>query len=303
MFSVIVPSVGRPDLLRSCLGDLILQDLEGSFEIIVVNRRGDQPTRAVADEFAMQGLVRVAEVLEPGFVRALREGVAVADGDYVAFCDDDARYPHDWLSLIKKEFRPGIGGVGGFIREGGVWAGGVDARHVSRVGLMGRTTYDVRSEPRFAGCVDADILPGANMAYIRHLLSLDTFDPFLDGAGSSPGNELAISWSVRKQGYRTVLCAGLVVDHYSAPWVDGDRGRSESRSLTYSRNMAYVCAKNMPWPGLVLFVVYFLVLGQRESPGLLFPVHGSSGTPGIRQLVRAKAEGLTHGLQRRTLAS
>lgn len=270
-FSVLVPSVGRAELLATCLGDLCTQDFAGRVEILVVLRPSDTATVDVVQRLAESSTVdiRGVPVGKPGFVYALRTGVTAARGTFVAFCDDDARYPTDWLSRLRRHFvDPAVGGVGGMIREGGRWQGTVDAARISSVSWLGRPQYSIRAQPLFHQPVPADMLPGANMCYRRHLLNSDVFDDTLDGAGYSPGNELAIAWSVRRQGARTLLDPTIVVDHYSAPWVDGRRGPSPERTYTYSRNIAYIMCTYMRGVRRMAFLAYFFSFGQRESPGL-----------------------------------
>src|SRR4051794_11351714 len=103
--SVIVPSVGRPQFLARCIADLLDQDFDDPFEIIVVHRPNDAATwKLVEDVAADKPNVRSAAVQKPGIVHALRVGVENVRGGLVAFCDDDARYPADWLRRLHAHF-------------------------------------------------------------------------------------------------------------------------------------------------------------------------------------------------------
>jgi glycosyltransferase involved in cell wall biosynthesis len=293
-FSILVPSVGRPALLAQCLEDLLAQDFSGDYEILIIHRpddRGTHDVTAMARKTSARPLQAIT-VEAPGFVRALRAGLSAASGELIAFCDDDARYPTNWLSQLRGHFDdPVVGGVGGMIREGGRWTGHVSARSVSRVGWFGRVSYKIRALPTFDTPQIVDMLPGANMSYRRCVLRPEVFDPLLDGKGCSPGNELAIAWNVRHQGYLIKLDPTIVVDHYSAPWFDGERRPSINRTYTYSRNISYIMSVNLRRLPSIIFLTYFSLIGQRESPGLVLWMAGmlTKRVPHARWLVTSLA--------------
>jgi glycosyltransferase involved in cell wall biosynthesis len=277
-FSVLVPSVGRPECLTRSLDDLLAQDFPGDYEILVIHRSEDRATLDVttmAKKTSARPLHAVA-VDGPGIVRALRTGLAAASGELIAFCDDDARYPVNWLLQLHRHFNdPTVGGVGGMIKEGGEWAGRVSNRDVCRVGWFGRVSYNVRAFPTFHTPQAVDMLPGANMSYRRCLLTPEVFNPILDGKGCSPGFELAVAWHTRRQGYLVKLDPTITVDHYSAPWFDGERRPSADRTYTYSRNLSYIMLFNLGEFRLLAFLSYFILVGQWESPGLILWVVGA----------------------------
>ena len=92
--SVVVPTCGRPDLLRRCVAALEAQSLPGdAYEIIVVDdtlpRRGPAAARNI--------------------------GWRRARAPIVAFTDDDAVPDRDWLARGLAAFAPGIDAVTGRI--------------------------------------------------------------------------------------------------------------------------------------------------------------------------------------------
>jgi GT2 family glycosyltransferase len=270
--SVIVPSYGRPAELAACLGDLGCQDWPGSYEVLIVARPDDGGTHATVAQFrpaVANCSVRSVTVNRAGIVMALGVGFKMSRGTFVAFCDDDARYHPDWLTRLRALFvDDNVGGAGGRIAEPGPAARPVEPRDVARVSWSGRARYNVRGEPTFDSPCMVHMLPGANMCFRRGALDQADFDVRLDAPGLSPGMELAIGWQVRMRGFRILFDPTLVVDHFPAPWADGERGRNEARTFAYSRNTCYIMLTNLGPLPRVAFLLRFYLIGERESPGI-----------------------------------
>lgn len=108
--SVVVPTRDRPDYLRQALASIRAHEtLEFTFEILVGDNGADPRTRDVAAEF---GAVHLP-VATAGAGAARNAGLAIAQGDYIAFLDDDDVWldthirPH--LALLDSD--PNIEGV------------------------------------------------------------------------------------------------------------------------------------------------------------------------------------------------
>ncbi len=105
-FSIVIPTYNRPDELRGCLGALQRLDYpRDRFEVVVVDDGG---TRSLADTVRTSGegldicLIR-QENAGPGAAR--NTGAAQANGDYLAFTDDDCRPMPEWLSCLEIGFK------------------------------------------------------------------------------------------------------------------------------------------------------------------------------------------------------
>lgn len=99
LFSVIVCTYNREDLLADCLQSLANQTFNpAQHEVIVVDNNSSDNTARVAADF-VAGKVNFRLVAEPeqGLSHARNKGLAEAQGEYVAFIDDDARAPENWL--------------------------------------------------------------------------------------------------------------------------------------------------------------------------------------------------------------
>jgi glycosyltransferase involved in cell wall biosynthesis len=94
--SVVVPTRGRPALLRGAVRSILDQDYPGDLEVIVVF---DGEEAASLDVTPPPGrMVRVlANRRTPGPAGARNAGMLAASGSYVAFCDDDDEWMPDKL--------------------------------------------------------------------------------------------------------------------------------------------------------------------------------------------------------------
>ena len=120
--SVIVCTYNRADMLANALESLLQQTLaKDLFEIIVVDNASTDTTPAVVKSFQANhpehniGLMR-EDCLGLGYAR--NAGFRRAQGEYVAFMDDDAQASQDWLETALscfQEIQPPPFAIGGKI--------------------------------------------------------------------------------------------------------------------------------------------------------------------------------------------
>ena len=96
--SVVVPTCGDPVVLERCLRSILASDYD-EFEVIVVDNRPDSAAAAVMlfEQFADDPRVRYVEEPRPGASWARNAGLALAEGEIVAFADDDVVVDPAWL--------------------------------------------------------------------------------------------------------------------------------------------------------------------------------------------------------------
>jgi glycosyltransferase involved in cell wall biosynthesis len=172
--SVVVPTRGRASYLRVALDSLVSQDLDASYEVLVVDDGPDAETRAVAEAAAARSQAPVRYVPRegvPGLNSARNTGIAAATSDLIVFVDDDVEAPPQWLREL----------VAGRARhpEALAFGGPIHLRlEGSRLPMCGRepppiTNLDAGPEDR-----EVELVWGANMALDRRALALaGTFDP------------------------------------------------------------------------------------------------------------------------------
>jgi len=107
-FSVVIATRNRQALLAETLQALAAQDWPAdAFEVIVAdNGSTDETPRVVAEAARRRGapLVRYLLVPEPGKSTAVNQALPLANGDYIAFTDDDVRPERDWLTQLAAAF-------------------------------------------------------------------------------------------------------------------------------------------------------------------------------------------------------
>jgi glycosyltransferase involved in cell wall biosynthesis len=114
--SVIIPTRDRGDQVAAAVRSILAGSYPHSrFEVLVVdNVPRDERTRTAVTELAAEGPVRY--LVEPlsGASSARNRGTQAAEGDYVAFTDDDATVDPNWLTELALGFtRHPVGVVAG----------------------------------------------------------------------------------------------------------------------------------------------------------------------------------------------
>ena len=111
----------RPELLGQLLLKLEVQKTESLFDysIVIVDNDKSASARRTVESFARQSRISVSYCVEPEQNIALARNVAVAhaEGDFVAFIDDDERPVDEWLLRMHAALlKYGVDGVLGPVR-------------------------------------------------------------------------------------------------------------------------------------------------------------------------------------------
>jgi GT2 family glycosyltransferase len=103
--SVVVTTCRNPVGTERCLRSILACDYT-EFEVIIVeNRRGSTSTRQMlAEQFADEPRVRYVEERVPGLSRARNAGLEIAEGELVAFTDDDVIVDPAWVQRCADAF-------------------------------------------------------------------------------------------------------------------------------------------------------------------------------------------------------
>ena len=226
LVSVIVLSRDRGHLLRCALQSLRCQS-HAPFEVIVV---GDAEAEATIQTMGLQDRVVFVPFDAPNVAGGRNAGLAAAQGEIVAFLDDDAVAESHWLRSIVAGFdTPDVQIVGGFVRaRNGIsyqWRG----QTISSVGTHAplilpddQISY-IPATPKAAPEV-----MGTNCAYRTEALrEIGGFDPgfvyFLD--------ESDVNYRLAQIGAVTAIVPWAQVHHGLAP--SGKRGAGNvPKSLT-----------------------------------------------------------------------
>lgn len=102
--SVCTCTYKRPHLLKRLLEDLATQDTNGrfTFSIVVADNDRLRSAEPAVTAFAATTPIRVTYVVEPqqNIALARNRAIANADGDFIAFIDDDEFPPAGWLLTL-----------------------------------------------------------------------------------------------------------------------------------------------------------------------------------------------------------
>src|SRR2546426_506134 len=102
--SVCICTYKRPQLLKRLLEELAKQDPAGKFtySIMVADNDHTQSAKPLVSEFAAISPVPIKYCVEPeqNIARVRNKAIAGADGDFIAFIDDDEFPTRGWLHSL-----------------------------------------------------------------------------------------------------------------------------------------------------------------------------------------------------------
>lgn len=113
-YSVVIPTIGRPDMLDRTIASLSRQTLRPS-EIIVASAETDEETAGVCEKWAreLRVVIHICSARSAAVQR--NEGAAVARSALIAFSDDDMEYAPDCMEKLaavwQRDAADQIGGV------------------------------------------------------------------------------------------------------------------------------------------------------------------------------------------------
>lgn len=273
--SVIIPSVGRPDVLEECLKAVGAQLLKPA-EIIVVAQGHDVATHSVARRAG----AAVAIVPGPGLAQAIQTGLQSTEARIACFTDDDAVPFQDWTQRIHQAFAANadVGIVCGRDNvDGRAPEPGDPSPHVGIL-MNGRVIGNHHLGTGAARLVDHP--KGVNMALLAEPARLIPLASSVYGKGSQTGNELVLALALKKAGFRCLYDPSIQVDHFPARRLTGDDRTSGSHQKLYERayNRSYAIYRYCSTRTAVVHLVRSLLVGDRINPGLLLAFYLSVRT-------------------------
>jgi glycosyltransferase involved in cell wall biosynthesis len=215
--SVVICTHNRAAYLRTAIASVFAQDFpRENFELLVVDNRSTDETRAVCDEFAAAENFRYVYESTLGLCYARNCGWRNARGRYVAYLDDDAIAEPGWLAVIEKAFawedpEPGI--VGGKVNP--IWEA-ERPKWISDGIALGLTIVDWSDRPMRIPDVRVHWLVGANMAVPAAVLrAVGGFEPALDRIGNKllTGGDVFLQHQILERGYVCFYHPGMAVRH------------------------------------------------------------------------------------------
>lgn len=264
-YTVVIASVGRAEDLRGALQSVATQSVAPDHTIVVAQRQ-DTPTQEVARQMG----ARVVLVSKPGLALAIETGIKGADGDIVAFLDDDARARTDWLARVIETFEadPSLGLLGG---RDNVNGDDVSTENVKPIGDVVRGK--IYGNHHLGGGPKRYVLhvKGANMSVRRSAGSQVPISSLVTGSGAQVRNEFILSLGIRRAGYTVAYDPEIQVDHFPAERLGGDERLRVDPSKTFVRRSNEAAA--LVYAGETrlasAFIIRAVFIGERIAPGLM----------------------------------
>jgi len=209
LVTVVLPTCDRLASLRDALRSIIGQRSGGLFdqEIVVVGNAAPPPVARLVDEISKGSAVPVRYVYEPriGVSHARNRGISEANGDWIAFFDDDQVADPDWLRelLLAAHYvnAPCVGGR-------------ITLRLPDGAPPLSARCRNVLGEQSFAGvpfiCTDRNIPSSGNLMVARHVFrTVATFDPVMRRGGEDSD----LVRRIRSAGIPIMIAPSAVVEH------------------------------------------------------------------------------------------
>jgi glycosyltransferase involved in cell wall biosynthesis len=237
--SVVTPTLGRPQLVLELIQNLSEQVLP-VYELILV----DGAPAGINDT---QTIIETLDVEYPFLIRYFRQtggtaiqrnyGIEKAEGDFIAFIDDDVRlkplFFSEIIKVFSKDVNKEIGGITGYrvnkhfkLEEASRW------RWYKRLRLLttfepGRydyqTGYPINNfiQPAFKGVREVDFLTTSNTVWRKEVFENNLrFDEFFKGYGILEDAHLALR---AKQKWKLLQCGDAESIELSSPGGREDR--------------------------------------------------------------------------------
>ena len=163
--TAVVPTRDRPELLRRAVRSILDQDYDGDVHCLIVFDGGD-PVPVEVPTSQRRSLRMLTNLRTPGLAGARNTGILEADGDLVAFCDDDDEWMPDKLRAQVRELEAEP--------QAEIVGSGIEVRYEGRPGV-------VRIPP--APRIGMEVLVRSRVTELHPSTFLIRRDALLDGLG------------------------------------------------------------------------------------------------------------------------
>jgi GT2 family glycosyltransferase len=224
--SVIVCTYNRCEKLRRSLEAIAAAALASEIpvEMIVVDNNSSDATEAVVEAFARASPIPVRRVLESsqGLSYARNRGIREAQGDIIAFTDDDCIADPGWIAAIAKEFAaaPEVMIVGGRVDL-----------HAPEDRPVTIRPIDERVRYSSADQIYGHII-GCNMTFRRRLVDrIGGFDPALGDRYGVTADDIDFAYRALRSGAGIVFAPDARVRHDHGRRTDAEIARLQRTYL------------------------------------------------------------------------
>jgi glycosyltransferase involved in cell wall biosynthesis len=239
--TVVVPTIGRPELLARCLKSVLAGDCQPD-QVIVCDQSSDDRTAEVVGSMQAGDLITYLRLPVPAASAARNAGITSARSDLVAFIDDDCVAAPPWLAMLVDAYARAaageeVAGVAGAVRPLRSTAGRVPVS--SRVSSRRRAFRALHGQLERGVWAPWDVGTGANLLSPRRtLLSIGGFDTSLGpGTPADAAEDVDLLFRLARVGTLLYEPSALVFHPATTR-----RGRLASR-IRYGRGMGAMLAR------------------------------------------------------------
>lgn len=196
--SVVISTYNRASILGRAIEALLVQDTGGlTYEVVIVDNNSTDNTKQVIESYAQRdSRIKYAFEKKQGVAYGRNTGIALTQGEYILFCDDDVTVSPNWLQKLHEELLryPDADFVGGRVLP--FWKNAPPAWLDVRMAPLalqdyGDTPQRVSAEnPR---CLISACLGVRRRAFDRAGL----FDPATQRVGNSIGSSEDHDWEMK----------------------------------------------------------------------------------------------------------
>jgi hypothetical protein len=276
LISVVVVNWNRKELLRACLRSLGRQ-ADVRFETIVVDNGSSDGSAEMAEtEFGVR-VIRNRE--NRGFCAANNQGMAAAQGDFLALLNNDAEAEPGWLAALHEACarRPDVGMAASKVL---VW------EDPGRIDKVGHAIWpDGQNRGRGSGARDhgqydreEEVLWPDGCACMYRRAMIDRIGGF-DEDFFAYGDDAELGLRARTAGWTCIYTPRAVARHHRGSTLGKDSAR---RLMLIERNRVLLALKLFPWSLLSLNPFY---AAARVAAGAWSAARGEGDTayfPGPR---------------------
>jgi hypothetical protein len=244
---------------------------------LLVAREDDLPTRRVIAELISKNTSQTEiieiTVTEPGFLPPIIAATKLASTDILAFLDDDAEAPKDWLGRhLRLYLDERVGATGGrYINYfEGVLQNYPAANKVGALSWSGKLVGNMHCDCAFSDPIEVDSLIGGNMSFRLEYLRDCLPDQRLRSNVAFYW-ELDVAQKIKKLGHLVLFDPLCTVDHHSAPReIDGLRKVNYDGVFWSNHNYIVLMREHLSLLGFFAHIVKSKFIGSRISPGLAY---------------------------------
>jgi glycosyltransferase involved in cell wall biosynthesis len=261
-FSVVIPTMNRPEPLRRTLESLRDADPR-PMEAFVIDASPEASAGETVKDFQDGPLPLTYIHTEPSLTRQRNIGIDETSGDVIVFLDDDVRLPSDLFAKLERAYAdPTVVGATGWVTEPQPIRAGGPASLLRRFAVAGSRKHAGRftryGYPRYVVAEDTvrdvEFMPGCFMSARRELAAQIRFDENLGAYALAEDEDF--SYRLSRRG-RLLYLHDVVVVHDKMGFRSYD---SRSLGRLVVKNRAYLYRKNFPQTPLARLQFWLLLM-------------------------------------------